>query len=85
MGPISDSVFISYNFNTGFKIAEDIAGALKAVGFDPWWLPGKIHSSQLKVTVDNALRNCHRAIVVWTRPRLSAWQQLEVNFMHGLL
>lgn len=85
MGPIGDSVFISYNFDTASDIAEDVAEALKEIGMDTWWLKEPVDGSQLKITVDNALRNCSRTIVIWTTPTLSAWQQLEVHFMQGLL
>ena len=85
MGPNSDSIFISYNYKTALNIAEDVAETLKEMGLDPWWLKEPVNSSQLKVVVDNALRNCCRAIVIWTTPELSSWQQLEVHFMQGLL
>ena len=85
MGSNGESIFISYNYDTALNIAQDVAETLKEMGFDPWWLKDPVHSSLLKVIVDNALRNCYRAIVIWTTPKLSAWQQLEVHFMQGLL
>ena len=73
------SIFISYNYATGFKAAQAIAAQLESYGIDVWWLPAPLQLNQVDMVVEQALAVCQRCIVIQSSEHLSDWQHTEVD------
>lgn len=71
-------VFISYNHGTGWKVAMEVADALRTQGLDPWWFPERLNPEQVDPMVAFALSNCTRCIFVWTMRQPSNWTFCEL-------
>lgn len=73
------SIFLSFNFKTGEKIAIGVEQALRKRGLDAWWFPEPVSPQQLDSMVSLALGNCDRCIVLLTNDPVSGWQMAEIT------
>lgn len=79
------SIFISFNYSTGFCAAMALAEELRRVGDDPWWFPEPLSPEQLDDIVDTALSNCRKCIIIWSKANPSEWQIAEIALIRQYL